>query len=85
MAGGRAVPIEYDLPQSEVRKRCFHCLYMLLVNTLLYCAPAFHIFLHKLIVRCDESQYEQDCVHIFAITIQHLGCQLGQSTQERTA
>ena len=22
MAGGRAVPIEYDLPQSEVKKRC---------------------------------------------------------------
>ncbi len=27
MAGGRAVPIEYDLPQSEVRKRCFHNLF----------------------------------------------------------
>lgn len=24
MAGGRAVPIEYDLPQSEVKKRYSH-------------------------------------------------------------
>ncbi len=43
MAGGRAVPIEYDLPQSEVRKRCFHCLYIL------------HAFLHKMMVRCAQA------------------------------
>lgn len=60
MAGGRAVPIEYDLPQSEVKKRYIHrvklnhertkakvCTTMQSRHELLSCAPcsAFPIYL----------------------------------------